>query len=166
MEIRIDIPARQHDDSTLPAIDLPGDHSRKRSRPARLHNQPVLVPGEADRRLHLLVADGEGARLATIFPTPTVDDVTARIEEKVYGIGPGEFAIDDPVVCPGFMILNVTYTQPTDLLLFPGPTITVARSKRVWVASEDFGVEDEEEEEVVVEPVEGEEAEPEADPCA
>ncbi len=82
---------------------------------------------------------GEGARLATIFPTPSIDAVTQRIEDKVYGIGPGTFEIDDPAVCPGFMILNVTYTQPTDLLLFPGPTITVARSKRVWVASEDFG---------------------------
>ena len=27
-----------------------------------------------------------------------------------------------------------TYTQPIDLLIFPGPTITVSRSKRVWVA--------------------------------
>jgi hypothetical protein len=28
----------------------------------------------------------------------------------------------------------VDYAQPTDLLLLPGPTITVSRSKRVWVA--------------------------------
>jgi hypothetical protein len=30
--------------------------------------------------------------------------------------------------------LKVSYTQPTNLLLFPGPTINVSRSKRVWVA--------------------------------
>jgi hypothetical protein len=28
----------------------------------------------------------------------------------------------------------VTYTQETDLLFLPGPTINVSRSKRVWVA--------------------------------
>ena len=31
--------------------------------------------------------------------------------------------------------LKVTYSQPTSLLLFPGPTINVTRSKRVWTAA-------------------------------
>ena len=30
--------------------------------------------------------------------------------------------------------LTVTYTQETDMLLFPGPTVTMTRTKRVWVA--------------------------------
>jgi len=29
----------------------------------------------------------------------------------------------------------VHYTQHTSLLLFPGPDVTIARSKRVWVAT-------------------------------
>ena len=33
-----------------------------------------------------------------------------------------------------YLDLQVSYTQPTSLLLLPGPTITVSRSKRVWVA--------------------------------
>lgn len=83
---------------------------------------------------------GEGARLATIWPQPTDDAIKDRIEEVVYGIGPGTLTIDDPV--PGtesgtaYLDLRVSYTQETDLLLLPGPTITVERSKRVWVAED------------------------------
>jgi len=81
---------------------------------------------------------GEGARLATLFPQPTVDDVQDKISDSVYGIGPGTFDIPDPV--PGtldgsdYLDLEVTYTQQTDLRLLPGPKITVSRTKRVWVA--------------------------------
>lgn len=83
---------------------------------------------------------GEGARLATIWPQPTDDAIKDRINEVVYGIGPGVFNVADPV--PGaesgtsYLDLEVTYTQETDLLLLPGPTITVSRTKRVWVAED------------------------------
>ncbi|MBA3577523.1 MAG: pilus assembly protein [Sphingomonas sp.] len=81
---------------------------------------------------------GEGARAATLWPVPTVPDIETKMEEAVYGIGPGTFTIIDAV--PGtadgsdYLDLEVTYTQETDLLIFPGPTINVSRSKRVWVA--------------------------------
>lgn len=82
---------------------------------------------------------GEGARLATIWPQPTNDEIEGKMEEVVYGIEPGTFTIHPPD--PGlsdageaYLDLQVTYTQPTNLLLLPGPTITVSRSKRVWVA--------------------------------
>lgn len=82
---------------------------------------------------------GEGARMATLFPKPADADIHARIEQAVYGIGPGEFDIEDPVTGTAdgatYMDLKVTYTQSTDLLLIPGPDISVERSKRVWIAS-------------------------------
>jgi Flp pilus assembly pilin Flp len=68
---------------------------------------------------------GEGARAATLWPVPAVPDIETRMEEAVYGIGPGTFTIIAAV--PGtadgsdFLDLEVTYTQETDLLLFPGP---------------------------------------------
>ncbi|MDQ3144106.1 MAG: pilus assembly protein [Pseudomonadota bacterium] len=77
---------------------------------------------------------GEGARLATIFPKPDNAAIKAKITSKVYGISPGTFAVVDPVDGAGFVDLRVNYTQPTSLLLLPGPTISVSRSKRVWVA--------------------------------
>lgn len=90
---------------------------------------------------------GEGARLATIYPKPASDAITDRINDAVYGIGPGEFS--EPILVEGeeagsdYIDLTVSYTQQTDLLIIPGPTITVSRSKRVWVADSE-----EEEEEV------------------
>jgi hypothetical protein len=89
---------------------------------------------------------GEGARFATLClnpgPTgctpPTPADVKAKINATVYGIGPGTFLVSDPTTgsdgTSGFYDLTVTYSQPTNLLLFPGPTVSVTRSKRVWVA--------------------------------
>ena len=84
---------------------------------------------------------GEGARLATVWPVPAVATIRTRMNDAVYGIGPGDFDIPDPVAGKAdgsdYLDLEVTYTQPTDLLLLPGPTITVSRSKRVWRAESD-----------------------------
>jgi len=92
---------------------------------------------------------GEGARYATLClsPTatgcglPTPDNISAKIQASVYGIGPGHFAVDPPVLATDtanggkYYDLKVTYTQQTSLLLVPGPNISITRSKRVWVAT-------------------------------
>ena len=82
---------------------------------------------------------GQGARMATLYPKPTDTAIQAAITAAVYGIGPGTFNIQTPVTGTAdgatYLDLKVTYTQPTDLLLLPGPTISVSRSKRVWIAS-------------------------------
>ena len=81
---------------------------------------------------------GEGARLATLYPQPDDDAIKTKISDAVYGIGPGSFKIEDPVegvnLGASYLDLKVTYSQKTDLLIVPGPTISVTRSKRVWVA--------------------------------
>lgn len=82
---------------------------------------------------------GEGARLATIYPQPSDDQIQDKMSDVVYGIEPGTFTIHPPDAGlsdagEAYLDLKVTYTQPTDLLLLPGPTITVSREKRVWVA--------------------------------
>lgn len=82
---------------------------------------------------------GEGARMATLFPKPANSAIQDRINAAVYGIGPGSFTIPTPAAGTAdgasYLDLRVTYTQPTDLLIVPGPTISVTRSKRVWIAS-------------------------------
>jgi hypothetical protein len=84
---------------------------------------------------------GEGARAATLWPVPTDQTITDKMEAAVYGIGPGDFDIVPPVAGTAdgsnYLDLEVTYSQDTDLLIIPGPTITVSRSKRVWVAESD-----------------------------
>ena len=73
---------------------------------------------------------GEGARYATLFPTPTDADISAKMTATVDGIGPGTFA---PTVTPNTTLkykdLRVRYTQPTDLIMFPGPTIVITREQ-------------------------------------
>lgn len=82
---------------------------------------------------------GEGARYATIYPQPDSSQIRSRIADAVYGIGPGSFTIATPVegVADGanYLDLQVSYSQETNQLIVPGPTITVSRSKRVWVSS-------------------------------
>jgi Flp pilus assembly protein TadG len=99
---------------------------------------------------------GEGARYATLCLTPTSSGciipsgsaLNDKIRAAVYGIGPGTFKVNPDASgndsIPALQTdtnggkyydLKVTYTQPTDLLMFAGPTISVSRSKRVWVAT-------------------------------
>jgi len=85
---------------------------------------------------------GEGARLATICvqtsggcASPSDDEIKSRISSEVYGTGRGTLTVADPVTGAGYKDLSVTYSMPMDFLLFTGPTVTVTRSKRVYLAS-------------------------------
>ncbi|HET9336543.1 MAG TPA: TadE/TadG family type IV pilus assembly protein [Sphingomicrobium sp.] len=84
---------------------------------------------------------GEGARAATLWPVPATSTIQAKMNAAVYGIKPGTFNIPAPTAGNAdgsdYLDLKVTYTQPTDLIFIPGPTITVSRSKRVWKAETD-----------------------------
>lgn len=89
---------------------------------------------------------GQGARYATLCVSvtnnscsgPSTTQVKTQIQNSVYGIGPGTFTVSDPTSGADgtgkYYDLTVNYTQPTSLMLFPGPTINVSRSKRVWIA--------------------------------
>lgn len=91
---------------------------------------------------------GQGARYATLClspsptsgcTTPSSSQIQTVINNSVYGIGPGTFTVATPTNGSDggtghYYDLSVSYTQPTTLMLFPGPTISVSRSKRVWVA--------------------------------
>lgn len=89
---------------------------------------------------------GEGARYATLCLSPsltgcsipTAAEVQTKVNNSVYGIGPGTFTVPLPTKATSgsssYYDITVNYTQPTSLLLVPGPTINVSRAKRVWVA--------------------------------
>ena len=83
---------------------------------------------------------GGGARQATVWTGENVDEasIKAAVEDAVYGIGPGNFTVPAPTRgtdCDDQCLdVTVQYEQKTDLLLVPGPTIRVKRTKRVWVA--------------------------------
>ncbi|MBO9579956.1 MAG: pilus assembly protein [Sphingobium sp.] len=90
---------------------------------------------------------GEGARYATLClnpnslgcTAPTAPQIKSKISASVYGIGPGTFTVFDPVGGTSgtakYYDLKVSYSQPTTLLLLPGPTMRLSRSKRVWIST-------------------------------
>lgn len=90
---------------------------------------------------------GEGARFATLCLSPTILGCTppsraavkTRMEQTVDGAGMGTFEAELPVVGTSggarYYDLRVNYSMPTSLLLFPGPTIAISKTKRVWIVS-------------------------------
>ena len=91
---------------------------------------------------------GQGARYATLCTSATAAGscsspdgaaVKTKIENSVDGIGPGTFTVLTPAVGTSggayYYDLTVCYSQPTSLLIVPGPTVRISRSKRVWIAS-------------------------------
>jgi Flp pilus assembly protein TadG len=84
---------------------------------------------------------GQGARYATIFNTttnsrPTDDQISSRITAAKFGIRNGTWhtpVIDDSnEASDGYIDISVEYDVPTDFLLFDGPHVTLAHSKRVY----------------------------------
>jgi hypothetical protein len=78
---------------------------------------------------------GEGARYATLYPTPTDTQIKARMTSKLFGKGYGAFTVANPVtdLTNGHKTLTVSFTTPMDFLIVPGPTVTVSRSKLVYM---------------------------------
>jgi len=84
---------------------------------------------------------GEGARYATIFNTstsarPTDDQISSKITSAKFGIRNGTWqtpVIDDSnEASNGYIDISVEYDVPTDFLLFDGPEVTLAHTKRVY----------------------------------
>jgi Flp pilus assembly protein TadG len=79
---------------------------------------------------------GEAARAATIFPTPTDTQLQAQITSHKFGVGNGTWAT--PTITTnagaGTKTITVSYSQPTDFLFFQGPSITITKSKVVYLS--------------------------------
>ncbi len=84
---------------------------------------------------------GEAARHATLYPTPSDDDIRARVASKKFGTANGTLGAlqiaDGNSGGSGttYKDLSLTYSQPINFLLFPGPTVTLTRTKRVYLQS-------------------------------
>lgn len=77
---------------------------------------------------------GEGARLATLYPSPTDAAIKTQIQNKVFGNYIGTFTVADPVSTASYKDLSATYTVTPNFLFFSGPPVTVTRSKRVYLS--------------------------------
>ena len=75
---------------------------------------------------------GEGARYATIFPTPTDAQIKTRMQDSLFGKGYGSFTVADPANDATSKTLTITYTTPMHFLLFSTPNVSLTRTKRVY----------------------------------
>jgi Flp pilus assembly protein TadG len=85
---------------------------------------------------------GEGARYATLClsPTstgctvPTDANIKAKINAKLFGKSDGTFTVSDPVTTSNsYKTLTVTYSRAMNFLFFQGPTVTLTRTKTVYI---------------------------------
>lgn len=81
---------------------------------------------------------GEGARLATLYPTPTDTAIKDKISAKVFGTYVGSYAVSDPVTTTvgtsKYKQLQVSYSVTPNFLFFSGQPITMTRTKRVYLS--------------------------------
>lgn len=81
---------------------------------------------------------GEGARLATIYPTPTDTAIKDKITTKVFGTYIGTYTVSDPVTTTAgtskYKTLTVTYTVTPNYIFFSGKPVNLTRSKRVYLS--------------------------------
>lgn len=79
---------------------------------------------------------GEGARLATVWPTRTDDEIQSKITSAKFGLANGTWGTPQITTdtTAKTKTISVTYSQPTDFLFFQGPTVTLSASKVVYLA--------------------------------
>ena len=97
---------------------------------------------------------GEGARFALLCfnpdpatgcQTPTDAQIRTRVTQKAFGTTNGTLSplqIVNTNTTPSggapavlmYKTMTLNYSQPVNFLFFPGPTITLSRSKRVYMA--------------------------------
>ncbi len=78
---------------------------------------------------------GEAARYATIYPTPTDTQLQTMITSHKFGLGRGTWStpqIDNSVA--NQKTITVTYSQPMNFLLFNGPSVSITKSKVVYLS--------------------------------
>lgn len=79
---------------------------------------------------------GEGARLATVWPTRTDAEIQSKITSAKFGLANGTWGTPQITTdtTAKTKTISVTYSQPTDFLFFQGPTVTLSATKVVYLA--------------------------------
>lgn len=81
---------------------------------------------------------GEGARYATLYPTPTNSEIAAKITAKRFGVHVGTWGtptVTDAVApASGYKDLSINYSVTPNFLFFNGPVISWTRTKRVYIS--------------------------------
>ena len=80
---------------------------------------------------------GEGARMATLFPTPADGAITSRITAKSFSVDVGAFTAPTITTSANgkYKDMSITYTVTPNFLFFNGPAVTMTRTKRVYLTT-------------------------------
>jgi Flp pilus assembly protein TadG len=77
---------------------------------------------------------GEGARMATLYPSPTDTAIKDKMNAKLFGTKIGKFTVADPTGTANYKDLQVSYTVTPNFLFFKLPAVTINRTKRVYLS--------------------------------
>lgn len=88
---------------------------------------------------------GQGARYGNLCLSvtngsctlPTATQIRNMVNSNLYGTSSGTFStptVDTTTASSGYVTVTVTYSQAMKFLFFNGPTATLSRSKRVYLA--------------------------------
>lgn len=77
---------------------------------------------------------GEGARYATLYPSPTDAQIKTKMEGRLFGTKVGTFNVGTPTGTTNYKDLQVTYTVTPNFLFFKLSPITLTRTKRVYLS--------------------------------
>ena len=78
----------------------------------------------------------EGARYATIFPSPTDTQITTRVSDRQFGLVASR--ITGPTVAHGtsngvnFVDVSMSYSVPLDFVLFTTAPVTLSYTRRAY----------------------------------
>lgn len=81
---------------------------------------------------------GEASRLATVYPTPSDTAIQNKITATKFGLANGTWStpqIDNTNLASGYKVITVQYSQPLNFLIFPSRTVTLTKSKRIYVSA-------------------------------
>lgn len=79
---------------------------------------------------------GEGARMATIYPTPSDAAIKKQMEDSMFkSQNFGTFTVSEPVRTGLYMTLKVKYVMPMKFFMVSLPDIVIEKEKVVYTAS-------------------------------
>jgi hypothetical protein len=80
---------------------------------------------------------GEAARVSTLWPARTNEQITAELRAKVFGIDKSK--LGTPIITRGqsqgieYTEITASYVVPMDLFMIPLPSVTLTETRRSYV---------------------------------
>jgi Flp pilus assembly protein TadG len=81
-------------------------------------------------------AVSEGARLATLYPRPTNEQIAARINDRRFGLDPA--FVSGPTIVEGddngtpFAQITMTYAAPLNFIFYKTSPVRLSQTRRVY----------------------------------